>query len=571
MSGTMTESSTLRTIRIPAFLAAAVLLVAVGIAMVVGIRRLDDDVARVEHTYQVLQVLEEHQNALRTAESASRGFRLSGSAGLLSEYRLARPVVARTVETLVSLTAGDPDQQARARALSSLDASRLAEIDRLVEVHLEQDADTARAQMDVGLSLQQMAAIEDKAGELRDVEHARLAERRQAAGASVERLTVLVAAGIALPLLLLGVLVSHVLGENRRVRRLERAAQASLQNTELLLVQRNRLSEQHRTLGRYAGLLQSSQSLEEAMRMTANVLAELLPDAGGRCYVLRSSQNRAESAAHFGTEAWPSSDLLTADQCWALRTGQPHRTGGPRHSMPCTHYREDVAPAADAWSHCVPLTAQGTSLGLLHVNGRGVEPDGDHALIEAVGEQLSLAMVNLHLRETLRQQSLRDPLTGLYNRRYLEESLQREMQRCQRRALPLSLLMLDIDHFKRFNDSHGHGAGDALLARIGQVLSEMTRGEDIACRYGGEEFTLVLPEVGAVDAARRAEEIRRVIASTTVLYLRKALGPATCSIGVATFPDDESTQARLMEAADSALYRAKALGRDRVEVAAPST
>jgi diguanylate cyclase (GGDEF)-like protein len=180
--------------------------------------------------------------------------------------------------------------------------------------------------------------------------------------------------------------------------------------------------------------------------------------------------------------------------------------------------------AEGGWTLCVPLMAQGVSLGLLLVNGATGGSSEDMQVVEAIAEQLSLAMINLQLRESLRVQSLRDPLTGLYNRRYLEENTQRELQRCQRRGLPLSVIMLDIDHFKRFNDEHGHAAGDVLLTAIAQTLQAHTRDEDIVCRYGGEEFTVVMPETSGEDAQRRAEEIRRAIATTTVVHLRKTWG-----------------------------------------------
>ncbi len=138
------------------------------------------------------------------------------------------------------------------------------------------------------------------------------------------------------------------------------------------------------------------------------------------------------------------------------------------------------------------------------------------------------------------------------------------MQRCARQGLPLSLLMLDIDHFKRFNDQHGHAAGDAVLAHVGRTLQSLIRNEDLACRYGGEEFTIVLPEATAAVALERAEAILSATASTTIVHLRSTLGPVTASIGAATFPGDGATVDVLFGFADAALYRAKAEGRNRV-------
>ncbi len=171
------------------------------------------------------------------------------------------------------------------------------------------------------------------------------------------------------------------------------------------------------------------------------------------------------------------------------------------------------------------------------------------------------------LQEQLREQANRDPLTGLYNRRYLDDSLQRELDRCAREGLPLSLLLIDLDHFKQINDSHGHAAGDAVLYRVSALLLQHMRSSDICCRWGGEEFLLVLPGVGLDAAAERAELCRRVVAeqgSTETLpcAVTLSIGVATCAAEAGTAP------AALIDAADRALYRAKAEGRDRVCVAA---
>jgi diguanylate cyclase (GGDEF)-like protein len=264
-----------------------------------------------------------------------------------------------------------------------------------------------------------------------------------------------------------------------------------------------------------------------------------------------------------------SGDLIAPGDCWALRRGQPHHVDGRSGGQRCAHI-DHSGSVAGISTLCVPLVAQGDTVGLLHVSampGAG-DDDNEAELVTSVGEQLAMAMANLRLRETLRVQSLRDPLTGLFNRRYLEENLARELQRCERRSLPLSLLMLDVDNFKRFNDQHGHAAGDAVLSHVGRTLEALVRGEDLACRYGGEEFTLILPEADAATAIARAETIRRTVAMTTLLHMGQTLGPVTMSIGVASFPADGATPEVLLGLADASLYRAKAEGRDRVVHAA---
>ena len=174
------------------------------------------------------------------------------------------------------------------------------------------------------------------------------------------------------------------------------------------------------------------------------------------------------------------------------------------------------------------------------------------------------------LRESetlLREQSVRDPLTGLFNRRYMEETLIRELNRATRKQLPLGIIMLDIDHFKRLNDTYGHAGGDELLRRLGGFLQQHTRIADIACRYGGEEFILILPDASREVARERAEHIRQGIKHLRIPFQNRMLEIVTLSIGVAIFPMDGSTLETVMKAADAALYQAKKAGRDRVIVA----
>ncbi|MEO7916980.1 MAG: GGDEF domain-containing protein [Dokdonella sp.] len=185
----------------------------------------------------------------------------------------------------------------------------------------------------------------------------------------------------------------------------------------------------------------------------------------------------------------------------------------------------------------------------------------------AAVEHISMAIANLRLQETLRHQSLRDPLTGLFNRRYLEASLERELSLAKRNHQPLAVLMLDIDHFKRFNDEHGHDGGDALLTQFGAMLAGMMRAEDVACRYGGEEFTVLLQDANLALALRRAEAICAAVRELKVSHQRQSLGSIRVSIGVACFPKQAGDVAELLRQADRALYVAKRNGRDQVCVA----
>jgi diguanylate cyclase (GGDEF)-like protein len=170
------------------------------------------------------------------------------------------------------------------------------------------------------------------------------------------------------------------------------------------------------------------------------------------------------------------------------------------------------------------------------------------------------------MREMLKIQSVRDPLTGLYNRRYMEESLTRELRRAARKKTELGVMMLDVDHFKQFNDTFGHEAGDAVLRSLGNLLRTQFRAEDIVCRYGGEEFTVILPDTSLQLTQQRAEELREAAKRELVQLRGQSLGAVSLSIGVASFPANGATSETLLGAADAALYRAKEAGRDRVTV-----
>jgi diguanylate cyclase (GGDEF)-like protein len=213
------------------------------------------------------------------------------------------------------------------------------------------------------------------------------------------------------------------------------------------------------------------------------------------------------------------------------------------------------------------MVARGEAIGVLHLvqTGHGRLTESLELLAATAAEHFALSFANLKLHETLRIQSIRDPLTGLFNRRFMEESLARELQRAERHERSVAVMMLDLDRFKVVNDTLGHQAGDAVLREVGSLLAANSRGGDIACRYGGDEFILILPESSSSDTLRRAEHL---LESVRLLQLgREPGGRITASIGVASFAEHGTTAGALLRAADKALYRAKAEGRDRVALA----
>jgi diguanylate cyclase (GGDEF)-like protein len=222
------------------------------------------------------------------------------------------------------------------------------------------------------------------------------------------------------------------------------------------------------------------------------------------------------------------------------------------------------------------MIAHGETFGLFHLRlSRQKQASSREALQEpvefpwpagSIAEELALAVANMNLRETLRVQSICDPLTGWYNRRYMEETLQREIRRAVRNESPLALIMLDVDNFKEFNDTFGHEAGDVALQDLCQMLKTHVRSEDVACRYGGDEFVLILPDTSAEVAAQRAEEMRIAVGQVETQNHGHSLRPMTLSFGIATFPANGRTPQELLRASDAALFRAKSEGRNRVQL-----
>ncbi len=312
--------------------------------------------------------------------------------------------------------------------------------------------------------------------------------------------------------------------------------------------------------------LQTCLTTEEACAVITKSALLLFPNDCGALFVTNASKNLVEAMAVWGgfTAQEP---VFAPENCWALRSGRVHRVDDPAKSPICAHVR----PGIRTGYLCVPMVAQGEAIGVLHLemgppppDGRPVMTDAKNRLALSVSDHLGLALASLRLRETLHHQSIRDPLTGLYNRRYMEESLERELRRADRKQRPLAALMLDLDHFKRFNDTLGHAAGDATLRSIGNFLQSRMRKDDIVCRYGGEEFTIIMPESSLEIATQRAERLREDCKRLEISLNGQYLGNVTFSVGIACFPDHGTTAEQLLHTADLALYRAKAAGRDRV-------
>jgi diguanylate cyclase (GGDEF)-like protein/PAS domain S-box-containing protein len=319
-------------------------------------------------------------------------------------------------------------------------------------------------------------------------------------------------------------------------------------------------------------LLQNCEGFEEAYAVSARYIQKLFPFDHGALCLSSASRDMVEAVEMWG-DPIPTERVFTPSDCWALRRGRSHLVDNPQPGLMCAH----VLNPQVAKYLCVPMMARSEALGVLHLRHATGEkgqqgtlwlPSNEHKqqLAVAVADQIAMALANLRLRETLRNMAIRDPLTGLFNRRYMEESLERELRRAERRKTTVGVIMFDIDHFKDFNDIYGHDGGDALLRELGSFVKTRTRGEDIACRYGGEEFVYVLPESSLSNTKNRAEQLRQEVKQLKVYHLGKPLNKISISLGVCAFPEHGLTAETILKTVDTALYRAKNEGRDRAIV-----
>ena len=540
------------------FAAAALLLAAVGIWVVFSAMRFTTDSGWVTHTTSNLARLEELALLERSAIAAQRGYLLSGDEALREQFWQAR---GRIPEHLAQLRANVRDAQSArdVAALAPLVDRRLDLAARTVSVHDKQGLAAAQAFILRNGSFALDAQIRATTARVRARETALLAMRRTKSDRSASLMLLAAALGIPVSLLMLAMVNRMLVREAAERRRAAHQAEESAAGFR-------KLSAEMTGLSRFAGMLQSCQGRDELLAVTAQALAALAPELAGTVYLLRASRDHAEAAAQWGTHAAPGDAHPEPTACWAVRRHRPFTCDDIATDVACQHVHPPGRNGTAATA-CLPLSAQGELLGWLYLSRAGKGPLAELDLMLQAAEQLSLALANVSLREELRNQSIRDPLTGLYNRRYLEESLAREVARCTRRQLPLTVLIFDLDHFKAFNDRHGHPGGDALLSAFGRLLQGLCRPEDIPCRFGGEEFTLILPEADGAIGVQRAQAILSATAQMVVTHQGQPLGRVTTSIGLATLPAHGNSATALLAAADKALYRAKAEGRNRVVVA----
>ena len=321
--------------------------------------------------------------------------------------------------------------------------------------------------------------------------------------------------------------------------------------------------EQIEKLFRMTDMLQSAAGYEDANAVLHATVQGLMPDLAGALFVFNNSRDRLDLSTSWNLpDTHTPPEFISPSACWALKRGKAHVNGGSG-SLRCDHQRFDGVILE------IPMAARGEFYGLLCFAAHGPEAEARIAEVNgmatALADSMSLALSSIALREKLRNQALRDPLTGLYNRRYMEDMLERFAHLSERNQRPFSVIMIDLDHFKRLNDEHGHAIGDAVLREAGATIMATLRQSDVACRYGGEEIIVLLPDIALADASTKAEALRQRIEAISERHGTRV----TASLGVAAVPDNGGSAANLVVLADEALYRAKKAGRNQVVTAPP--
>ncbi|MBI5032144.1 MAG: diguanylate cyclase [Chloroflexi bacterium] len=335
------------------------------------------------------------------------------------------------------------------------------------------------------------------------------------------------------------------------------------QDLSLMVTELQKHEREMRLVNRMIDLLQTCKTVDEAHRVIALAAEELFPGQRGGLATMHASGQYLETVAWWGSEPLLES-VFSLEDCWAMRRGQLHWVENPGTSVMCRHFVRQP----ETGYLCLPLVVQGETMGLFCLDApaenSAEQSSSRNQLVVTIGEGIKVSLSNLKLRDILREQATRDPLTGLFNRRYLHDTLPRELNRALRHNAPMCLAMLDLDHFKHINDTFGHEAGDLLLRELGRALRDNVRKSDIVCRYGGEEFVLVLPDSRLEDGRKHLEKIRTQVKELPVRYGEQLLGTVTVSIGVAQSPEHGLTADDLLRAADEAMYAAKQAGRDCV-------
>jgi diguanylate cyclase (GGDEF)-like protein len=532
---------------------AVVLVVFTGVSTVLTFQSTGSVISSLDwarHSEEVILALQAFSSRLDRVDSYSRLTQSSADPDYARGLLTASVQAVDRAKQVEDLVHDNPDQEARAKLL----VKQAEDLRSAVE----------SARTGAGVPFNLILDCRETATHLNDAENQLLSDRRTLSNQAQDRI-VLIRFGYAAGFMtVLAIPFFFLFRDALRRHRFE--LQMHETNLELArtvsTMERN--AHESRLIASAREELQLCMSVGDIYRCAARFFPKLLPETSGALCIINNSWQNVEIASAWNTP----SDLLTGfslDSCCSLRSGGRLRWRRPGYSeVHCGHFQYG---APDNYL-CMQLSAYGETLGILYVECHSA------AIAEAVEDRLaplqdladlvSLSAASLNLRTRLESQSIRDGLTNLFNRHFMEIALERELRRAARHQKDVAVMMLDVDHFKIFNDTYGHDAGDMVLREVADCLTANTRSEDVVCRYGGEEFVAILPDISAENAVERANLLRRRIHEIVLRHRGNPLRQITISVGIAMFPRDADTMEVLLRTADRALYEAKATGRDRV-------
>ncbi|MDB5478189.1 MAG: adrA 1 [Alphaproteobacteria bacterium] len=514
----------------------------------------------VDHTFTVISELQTVLSELKDVQSSQRGYVITGQETYLEPYIEALPIIDSTLNDLNFLVADNPVQVKNLGVLRIKAQHRIDVATNIVEAYRKHGQQAAFDLIIKGLGKIQMDEIRALVKEMTDEEQRLLAQRRDAVNKTADYTLWLGASGASACLAL--VFTAFMLMHRETLRRA--LVEASLKDA---FTQVQAISTQNILLSKMSDYFQSCKSQDEAFEIIAANVPQLLPGTRGAIAVFNNSRNIIETKISWG-DATIGMPEYVADDCWALRRGRMHKYNGKNKEPVCRHIGHELHEGYV----CIPMQAHGDIVGNFFVSsGSEMELDeGQRQIAQNISEQISLALANLRLQEKLKQQSIRDPMTNLYNRRYMEETMERELSRADATGMPLQVLMLDIDHFKRFNDTFGHDSGDLLIIELAKLVQKNAAKSDICCRYGGEEFLVMLPGSSLDHAANWARELSEAVHQIRIQGSSQSFSQITVSMGLAGFPEHGKTPGQLIHNADTALYKAKRGGRDQLVIYDPA-
>jgi diguanylate cyclase (GGDEF)-like protein len=535
-----------------AFILMLAFLVAMAVDSISRTRELLNSQEFVERTNNVLHEMDGVEDGLQDAREAALHYVLTPEKEDLVNFDAAVAQTWTRLDRITVLTKNDkgyPEKIEQFRAwirdeLRQLSDNMRTEKTLLIFHSKESDFNRDR--------------VREAIQKFKDDEEALLVQRNEAARArahEVERSVTVRIGGFSA---LMAVLFLLVIRESKKLRIAEQTAINAQTKLEGSLQQLQSETESGRLLNDLQANLQICINAPEAYEVLGGYAQKFIPNSAGAVFAIDSSRNLMGVMASWGDSLSPTQHILSPEDCCAMRGSRLHLRLETSQGLSCRHFSGSIP---DAYL-CLPLAALGETLGILHIS----VPNSDVftptrlALIQQSGEYAALRLANLRLREKLHDQSIRDPLTGLYNRRFLEAALEQELHRSSRHHTGLGVIMADIDKFKSFNDSFGHNAGDIVLKEIGALFRRSVRTEDIVCRYGGEEFLMVLPDTTLESVRERTEVMRDAIEKLELQHAGHALGKVTASFGISFSQDGVLTPDILLRYADEALYESKRRG-----------